>query len=179
MPDASEGVYPALPETAKGRSLARNGPRLSVKLSTDCWQDPAWLSLPAGARMLYICLASAPIPRDSPASMWVRYVGGSAADVARSRAALVAAGALVDGEPAWEHLCTNRWTDGLLSRAAIPAALRRSVYERDGYRCLACGSTVDLTVDHIVPWSLGGEDTFENLRTLCRPCNSRKGARIE
>ena len=32
--------------------------------------------------------------------------------------------------------------------------------------------------DAIHPYSLGGEDTFDNLQTLCRPCNSRKGARV-
>ncbi len=44
-------------------------------------------------------------------------------------------------------------------------------------QCAACGSTVDLTVDHIQPRSLGGTDSIENLRTLCRSCNARKGTR--
>lgn len=63
-------------------------------------------------------------------------------------------------------------------RKAIPSALRRAVYERDGYACLHCGATDRLSLDHIHPWSRGGEDTLENLQTLCRPCNSRKGARV-
>lgn len=61
-------------------------------------------------------------------------------------------------------------------RPNIPFALRAEVYERDGHQCLQCGATEDLTLDHIVPYSLGGPDTFENLRTLCRSCNSRRGA---
>jgi hypothetical protein len=63
-------------------------------------------------------------------------------------------------------------------RRKIPDALRQAIYERDGNACLECGTADDLTLDHIYPWSKGGEDTFDNLRTLCRPCNSSKGARV-
>lgn|GEM_PF-4388904 len=63
-------------------------------------------------------------------------------------------------------------------RAYIPKWLRRLVHARDGGRCLECGAAEDLTLDHVWPWSLGGQDTKENLRTLCRSCNSSKGARV-
>lgn len=63
-------------------------------------------------------------------------------------------------------------------RKKIPDHLRAAVYERDDYRCLHCGADEALSLDHIHPWSLGGEDKIENLQTLCRPCNSRKGARL-
>lgn len=63
-------------------------------------------------------------------------------------------------------------------RAAIPTEQRQRIYERDGHACLRCGATDDLTLDHIHPWSLYGPDTDDNLRTLCRPCNSSKGARV-
>lgn len=63
-------------------------------------------------------------------------------------------------------------------RKKIPDALRMAVYERDGHKCLHCGATDRLSLDHIHPWSLGGADTLDNLQTLCRPCNSRKGARV-
>lgn len=63
-------------------------------------------------------------------------------------------------------------------RAAIPKWLRTAVYDRDGHACVQCGATEDLTLDHIHPWSLGGSDTYENLRVLCRSCNSSKGARV-
>ena len=60
----------------------------------------------------------------------------------------------------------------------IDPELRFFVFRRDGARCTECGSTEDLTLDHIYPKSLGGSDTAANLRVLCRPCNSRKGARV-
>lgn len=63
-------------------------------------------------------------------------------------------------------------------RAAIPRPLRRAVFARDGHRCVLCGATCDLALDHIYPWSLNGPDTYENLRVLCRPCNSSKGAKV-
>lgn len=63
-------------------------------------------------------------------------------------------------------------------RAKISVAVRRAVHDRDGWACLHCGSLDDLTLDHIVPWSLGGSDDPDNLQTLCRACNSRKGARV-
>lgn len=56
----------------------------------------------------------------------------------------------------------------------VPRAVRRRVLERSGNRCQQCGSTSDLTIDHIVPVSRGGTSTESNLQALCRSCNSRK-----
>ena len=66
----------------------------------------------------------------------------------------------------------------LRRRETILAYLRERIYKRDSYRCLFCGSGDDLTLDHIHPKSLGGADTEDNLQTLCRSCNSSKGARV-
>ena len=60
----------------------------------------------------------------------------------------------------------------------VPVAVRFFVFERDGYRCVQCGTTEDLTIDHIYPRIRGGAHTEDNLQTLCRSCNSRKGARV-
>lgn len=62
-------------------------------------------------------------------------------------------------------------------RARIPRSVRVAVLTRDGGCCLRCGTAEDLTLDHIVPWSLGGSDDISNLQTLCRRCNASKGAR--
>jgi hypothetical protein len=61
-------------------------------------------------------------------------------------------------------------------RPYIPRATRAAVYDRDGWCCQICGTREQLTLDHIVPYSHGGPDTVDNLRTLCHPCNSRRGA---
>jgi HNH endonuclease len=63
-------------------------------------------------------------------------------------------------------------------RVPIPLAVRGSIYLRDGYRCVECGGSTSLTCDHITPWSRGGSDDESNLQTMCRSCNSRKGARV-
>lgn len=58
--------------------------------------------------------------------------------------------------------------------------LRWHVLQRDCFICCACGASpalspgVELHVDHIVPWSKGGETVFENLQTLCSVCNLGK-----
>lgn len=63
-------------------------------------------------------------------------------------------------------------------RQKIPDDIRALVMRRDGGQCVVCGSEVDMTLDHILPWSKGGPDTAANLRVLCRPCNSSKGAKV-
>lgn len=68
---------------------------------------------------------------------------------------------------------------GGFSKKKISEKLRHSIYSRDGFKCLSCGSIGDLTCDHIIPESKGGEATFDNLQTLCRSCNSKKGVKCE
>ena len=57
--------------------------------------------------------------------------------------------------------------------------MRFAVYKRDRYRCVKCGSTVNLEVDHIMPIAKGGKTTFNNLQTLCKRCNMNKSDIIE
>ena len=62
----------------------------------------------------------------------------------------------------------------------ISDKLRYLVLKRDNFKCCACGtspakdSSVELHIDHIVPWSKGGETTMDNLQTLCSKCNLGK-----
>lgn len=49
---------------------------------------------------------------------------------------------------------------------------REAVFERDGHKCVRCGSAEHIQADHILPQSAGGPHIIENLRTLCRTCNA-------
>jgi len=53
---------------------------------------------------------------------------------------------------------------------------RKNILRRDKHICAYCGrGDLPLTIDHIMPKSQGGEDTWENLITACLPCNNKKG----
>jgi 5-methylcytosine-specific restriction endonuclease McrA len=57
---------------------------------------------------------------------------------------------------------------------------RRNIFARDGNTCQYCGkhhASSELSLDHIVPRSQGGESGWENLVCCCVTCNARKGGR--
>jgi 5-methylcytosine-specific restriction endonuclease McrA len=55
---------------------------------------------------------------------------------------------------------------------------RRNILNRDDHTCQYCGySGEDLTLDHVMPRSRGGPDTWENMVTACVKCNVKKGNR--
>lgn len=57
---------------------------------------------------------------------------------------------------------------------------RRNLMLRDAHQCQYCGKRPpvrELNIDHVLPRSRGGGDTWENLVTACRICNLRKGWR--
>jgi 5-methylcytosine-specific restriction endonuclease McrA len=55
---------------------------------------------------------------------------------------------------------------------------RRNILHRDGHACQYCGARgEDLTLDHVLPRSRGGKDTWENMVTACVRCNVKKGNR--
>jgi 5-methylcytosine-specific restriction endonuclease McrA len=55
---------------------------------------------------------------------------------------------------------------------------RQNILIRDGYKCAYCGSENRiLTLDHIMPKSRGGRNTWENLITSCGNCNVKKNNR--
>lgn len=59
--------------------------------------------------------------------------------------------------------------------------LRFAVMRRDSFACRHCGASpaktpnVELHVDHVIPWSAGGQTILGNLQTLCSSCNLGKG----
>lgn len=66
---------------------------------------------------------------------------------------------------------------------SAPPLLKLRVFKRDRYCCVRCGKSpathpgLVLHCDHIKPWSLGGETTYDNLQTLCSECNLSKGSK--
>ncbi|WP_020394191.1 HNH endonuclease [Thiolinea disciformis] len=67
------------------------------------------------------------------------------------------------------------------SKARVMPALRWQIFQRDHWKCVACGRRSHdgaiLHVDHIIPRSHGGSDKLENLQTLCNICNIGKSNR--
>lgn len=93
----------------------------------------------------------------------------------------------------------EKWSDKVIKTASkviqLPAVLRlvylvrklykkkvawtrKNVMVRDHFTCLYCGSKNQLTIDHILPKSRGGKDTWENTVTSCKPCNNRKNDKL-
>jgi 5-methylcytosine-specific restriction endonuclease McrA len=63
-------------------------------------------------------------------------------------------------------------------REVIPQEVRLAVWKRDGGRCRECGTDFDLQYDHIIPFSMGGATSVENLQLLCGDCNRAKSRRV-
>lgn len=82
----------------------------------------------------------------------------------------------IEEDPSGERDDDDRWD-----------YIRSEIYQRDGYTCLNCGARsgpdgdeVELHADHIIPKSVGGGDSYQNLRTLCRHCHeARHGRRFD
>ena len=55
---------------------------------------------------------------------------------------------------------------------------KSNVMRRDGHTCVYCGASKrqDLTIDHVIPQSKGGKNTWNNLVTACFKCNNKKGS---
>jgi 5-methylcytosine-specific restriction endonuclease McrA len=52
---------------------------------------------------------------------------------------------------------------------------RQNIFKRDNFECQYCCKKRELTIDHVVPRSKGGKDTWTNLVTACKKCNAKKG----
>ena len=63
-------------------------------------------------------------------------------------------------------------------RMSIPQDVQDLVWNRDGGKCVLCGSQENLEFDHIIPISKGGANTYRNLQLLCQNCNRSKSDKI-
>ena len=73
-------------------------------------------------------------------------------------------------------------------REPIDPYKRRLIYIRDGYACQWCGFGTSpddpapgevLQLDHVIPWSAGGSDRSDNLRTLCATHNEQRSNYVD
>lgn len=63
-------------------------------------------------------------------------------------------------------------------RPPIPKSIVDAIWRRDKGCCVYCGSTENLQIDHIIPFSKGGSSNIENLQLLCQKCNLKKSNHI-
>ena len=59
-----------------------------------------------------------------------------------------------------------------------PNFTRFNVFLRDKFSCQYCGSSKELTFDHLLPRSKGGKTNWDNVVTACSSCNVKKGGRL-
>ena len=68
--------------------------------------------------------------------------------------------------------------DKKVRRPTIPQNIKDKVWNRDGGKCVQCGSNENIEFDHIIPFSKGGSSTYRNLQILCTKCNRSKSSKI-
>lgn len=145
------------------------------------------------ARLLYVALWCEADKRGrmvwKPRTFKMRWLPGDDCAIADVCAELIEAGlvvlygddlAYIPGFEKHQHVNPRETESSLPDPEGYVAAgprkvgktLREAVFERDGYKCVRCGSDDRIEVDHILPQSCGGPHIIENLRTLCKSCNA-------
>jgi hypothetical protein len=82
-----------------------------------------------------------------------------------------------DGDELWVPML-DEWRIRDSRERVIPREISDAVKRRDGSKCAYCGDTEGpFDLDHILPWSRGGQHSAENLTVACATCNRSKGAK--
>lgn len=81
-------------------------------------------------------------------------------------------------EKAHALMAMREQLDSKARRQPIPQDVKVLVWQRDGGRCVECGSQENLEYDHVIPLAMGGSTTDRNPQLLCEICNRRKGATL-
>lgn len=79
---------------------------------------------------------------------------------------------------ALQELREEGMIDNICRREPIPQEVQDIVWNRDGGKCVKCGSRENLEFDHIIPFSKGGSNSARNLQLLCQKCNREKSNKI-
>ena len=147
-----------------------------AKIDDRLFLNPKWIQTPMAARGLWVTALSYCALNSTGGIVSVELLhilGGTVGDAE----SLVASGLW---EKAWDDYmfaldvwrigdCRDDWD-------SLRATVAPLVFERDEYTCVYCGCAENLTVDHILPLSRGGDSEIDNLATACRKCNSSKGS---
>ena len=66
-------------------------------------------------------------------------------------------------------------------RHKLSSEIKSELYKKQKGRCAVCGEPLDTNshVDHIIPWSLVGDELSSNYQYLCESCNESKSASID
>ena len=79
------------------------------------------------------------------------------------------------------HNATRKVKMKILVDGAVERIPRAYIIERDASRCHMCRKKCkpnEIQLDHVIPISVGGTHTLENIRVACATCNLSKGARV-
>jgi len=63
-------------------------------------------------------------------------------------------------------------------RQSVSDEVKLFVWQRDSGRCVRCGTKANLEFDHIIPLTMGGNNTARNIQLLCQDCNRAKGGNL-
>lgn len=154
---------------------------MDAKVMCDLWIDPEFCALTATAQ--WACIRSVGLLGRGASLGGLQF---TSVDFSLDPMAFEAVARELVGLGAWtwvddDAVEVSQYKDLIIltphNRPTIPPFLRQAIHQRDGWRCLHCGTTERLELDHIRPWSKGGKTEIGNLQTLCRSCNYEKGAK--
>lgn len=147
------------------------------RVNSGLYSDPKVMSIPQDKRLaaigLWITAGSWSVRYETngyiPASV-LPFLNGTIEQAAN----LVSSGLWSEVQGGWRFIEWRKSQDGDYRRN-IKKSVRALVMKRDGFACVLCGSTENLSLDHIQRYRDDGPDTIENLRVLCMPCNLERG----
>jgi 5-methylcytosine-specific restriction endonuclease McrA len=86
----------------------------------------------------------------------------------------------VSNNPSFSMGQPDSFVEKMMEKAYAPIPhsdpRREKVMNKCGGKCMKCGATENLEIDHIKPRSKGGSNKIENLQILCHDCNAKKGS---
>lgn len=142
------------------------------KVSNEYSEDPQFMTIPNASIGLWAKAGAWSIKHKSngniPKSV-IRQLKGTESQCRK----LVDSGLWTEKEHGYMFVNWRKHQDGKY-RKNIRKSVRDAVMQRDNYQCVWCGTTDNLSLDHIIKYSAGGEDSIENLRVLCMPCNQSR-----